>query len=362
MSRLDELPADQKATLQLLLRQGKSYQELAALLRLEPNAVRERALNALDALGPSTTDGLAPQRQDEVSDYLLGQQSASERAVTRAFLEGSAAGRSWARAVSAELRTVAGDALPEIPAEAAEVEEAFGALTARHEAHERQEQSSQIGGVLLLLGAAAIVAVLVVLIVGRLGDDDDGSASVDDTPAVAQADTASTASTPAAANQDAAAEALKDLEAEIDLTNTGSNSIAKAFLLNPGGKRVLGIDGTNFPPTDKTFNYAVWLYTSADKAVRLGFAPPVAASGDAKGRLQTGADPAQIEQEAKSLKDAGQKAEALATAKAIRSALSGFFDYEEVIITKEPVGQDSSKPGTIVVSGPITKAKAPAGG
>ena len=51
MARVDDLPADQKAVIQLLLKQGKTYDELAALLRLDGAGVRDRALDALDALG-----------------------------------------------------------------------------------------------------------------------------------------------------------------------------------------------------------------------------------------------------------------------------------------------------------------------
>lgn len=349
MSRLDELPADQKATLQLLLKQGKSYGELATLLRLEPGAVRERALNALDALGPDAADGLTPQRQDELSDYLLGQQTASARAATRTFLEGSAAGRAWARVVSTQLRPLAGDALPEIPAEAAEVEEAFGALSARHEARERQEQSSKVGGVLLLLGAAAIVAVLVVLVVSRLGGDDDTETSADDSPTATQADTGTGTGTTADPNG--------GIELQIPMSSTKSDALAAGFVLKQGSGRVLGINGQNFPATDgKSFNYAVWLYSSPSKAVRLGFVGTgVAATGADKGRLVTGADPDQIEQAAKSITNAKEKAAAIATARQIRAALKDLYSYKELIITREPAGQDSRTPGTIVVSGPIVK-------
>ena len=40
MSRLDALPADQKSVLQLLLRQGKGYDDLSGLLRLDADEVR----------------------------------------------------------------------------------------------------------------------------------------------------------------------------------------------------------------------------------------------------------------------------------------------------------------------------------
>jgi len=115
MTPIDDLAPDQRAVLQLLIKQGKEYAELAALLRISPAAVRDRAVSALDALGPRDGAPLAAERRAEVTDYLLGQQSASERQATREFLEGSAAGRAWARTVAGELRPLGGDALPEIP-------------------------------------------------------------------------------------------------------------------------------------------------------------------------------------------------------------------------------------------------------
>ena len=52
MARFDDLPADQKAVLQLVLRQGRTYGEIAGLLKISTEAVRDRALTALDAIGP----------------------------------------------------------------------------------------------------------------------------------------------------------------------------------------------------------------------------------------------------------------------------------------------------------------------
>ena len=43
MTRLDQLPPDQRAALSLLLRQQKSYAEVAALLGISEQAIRERA-------------------------------------------------------------------------------------------------------------------------------------------------------------------------------------------------------------------------------------------------------------------------------------------------------------------------------
>ena len=44
MSRLDDLHQDQRAALSLLLRQGKSYAEVASLLGIEQRAVHARAM------------------------------------------------------------------------------------------------------------------------------------------------------------------------------------------------------------------------------------------------------------------------------------------------------------------------------
>lgn len=359
MSRFDDLPADQKATLQLLLKQGKSYDELATLLRLDSTAVRERALNALDALGPENTAGLSPEHQDEISDYLLGQQSASGRAATRAFLEGSASGRAWARTIATQLRPLAGADLPEIPAEPAEVEKAFDALGPRPQARERQEQSSRVGGILFLLGVAAVVAILVVLVVSRLGGGDDKTdAQVDGTPAATQADTtastASTASTATPAVCNASTDPNGCIETQIPMTSTKSNALATAFILKQNGERILGINGQAFAANDpKQFNYAVWLYTSPQKAFRLGFVGGgVAASGAEKGRLITGADPAAI---AKAGTTAAEKRANKATATSLRAALRNFYSYKEIVVTREPAGKDSKTPGPIVVSGRIVK-------
>ena len=116
MARLDQLPPDQRAVLQLLLKQGKSYGEIASVLKIERSAVKARAHDALAALGPEDAD-LSEDRRDEIGDHLLGQQDTGQQAATRSFLEGSPAGRAWARVVASELRDLAPDRLPEIPGE-----------------------------------------------------------------------------------------------------------------------------------------------------------------------------------------------------------------------------------------------------
>ncbi len=71
MPSLDNLPGDQRAVLQMVLRRGRSYDEIARLLSLDRAAVRERAQIALDAIGPHAE--VAPEQQHRIADYLLGQ-------------------------------------------------------------------------------------------------------------------------------------------------------------------------------------------------------------------------------------------------------------------------------------------------
>lgn len=338
MSRVDDLPAHQKATLQLLLKQGKSYDELGSMLNLAPSAVRERALDALDALGPDTATGLAPARQDEISDHLLGQQRTAQRAATRTFLEGSEAGRAWAQAVADALAPMASGALPEIPAASAAgpPDEPGDVLTAEAPADAHLEPSSRLGGMLLLVGGAVVFVVLVALVVSRLFGDDAAERTATDRPASTQDGTGTAAST--------ATGPEGGVESQIAMTSTTSKAVAAAFIVQQPTGRQLAINGQDFPPTDKTFNYAVWLTKPPSTAVRLGYVGGgVKGSGTDKGRLVTGANPDQIE---------ATDPKAAAT---IRTALKDLYDYQQIIITREPAGADSTTPGATVVSGAIVR-------
>lgn len=267
MSRIDDLPADRRAVLQLLLKQGKSYDDLASLLRIEPQTVRERARDALDRLGPVDGAGLSTTDQDEVADYLLGQQSASERAATRELLESSAPGRAWARVVSGELRALAGDALPEIPAEGAEVDEAFGALEARKAARVRQAKSSRLGGVLLLGAIGLAVAFVIVFVIS--GNDDNGGKTAGTTSSAASASTTGTTST------------TPQVLGQVNLNPTkGSNSkaIAAITLVRQGDEIDILFQGQHIPPNQKGDVYALWAISTQGVA-RLGFTPRVKANG-----------------------------------------------------------------------------------
>jgi hypothetical protein len=55
MAALDSLPGDQRAVLQLVLGRGRSYDEIARLLSIDPDAVRERAHPRSGAEWPSSS-------------------------------------------------------------------------------------------------------------------------------------------------------------------------------------------------------------------------------------------------------------------------------------------------------------------
>jgi len=119
MSRLDALPPDQHAALALLLRQQKTYAEVAELLRISEPAIHDRAHAALAVLAPQQARALTAAQRAEVGDFLLGQvRDIAELEATRSHLASSVATRAWARAVAAELAPLSDRPLREIPAEA----------------------------------------------------------------------------------------------------------------------------------------------------------------------------------------------------------------------------------------------------
>lgn len=308
MARFDDLPADQKAVLQLVLRQGRTYSEIAGLLKISTEAVRDRALTALDAVGPTGLPDFDDDLQDDVGDYLLGQQSASARATTREQLEGSQSARDWARGVATELRTagVAGeDALPEIPTDPAEVDEAFDALHARRAARADQARSSRLGGMLIIAAVLLVVVGGVLILTGVIGDSDDDGSSKDAATPTQTSTVATTAS----------------VEQQINLTppNGAKKPLGVANIVSQDGQRALAVVGQDLPASG---HYVLWV-RAGTKSKFLGFFPPVTGSGADKGRLQ-----------------------------GLVAAPSDLASYTEMLVTREP-GSTPKQPTTIILKGSL---------
>src|SRR3954463_10704809 len=115
MSGIEDLPAEERAVLQLALRSDRPFHELAGVLELDEAEMRRHAHAALAALGPDDAAGLEPPRRDEISDWLLGPQSAEQRAGTERFVAGSAPARAWARVIADRLRGLGAQRVPDIP-------------------------------------------------------------------------------------------------------------------------------------------------------------------------------------------------------------------------------------------------------
>jgi hypothetical protein len=264
MASPDSLDDGQRAVLQLLLRRGKSYDELAVMLKTDSIGVRKRARGAVAALAPDGSD-IAPARRDEIADYLLGQQSASQRAATREYLESSAPGRAWARAASTALAPLGGDALPDIPAEREEVAQAFDALARRTARQAEVLRSSKLGTRLLIAGAGVVVGIVIILALGLGGGDDPESAATTPSPT----------STSAAVQTTPSGDRYQIVAQGTLLAPEGGDADAKGqvaiFRFPESNQYRFGLQATGLTPSRQGSAYGVWLYSSDDKKEFLGF-------------------------------------------------------------------------------------------
>jgi hypothetical protein len=116
MATLDQLPAEQRAIVELVVQRGRSYDALADVLQVPADRVRELARDALSELSPRTASRVDPDRRGQVADYLLGQQSASESSETRDYLKRSETARAWALSLLDSLDPLyANGAQPAVP-------------------------------------------------------------------------------------------------------------------------------------------------------------------------------------------------------------------------------------------------------
>ena len=291
MSRLDELPPDQRAALSLLIAQHKSYAEVATMLAIPEQAVHDRAHAALAVLAPQLARQLAPGRREEIGDYLLGQQlSAADSQRTRTFLSASPPAREWAQAIAAELAPIAGGSLPELPpavpggapgiapAGPAGVPPAGGETLAHAAAAAAEaartpappgapgtpggarQPSSRAGGAILLVAIVAAIVVAVVLLTGGGSSKHTGTTS---TKAAASAKTTGTKTGPA-------------VTARIIMRSPSrrSRAIGAVEILQESGRRAFYIAAENLPATNGFF-YAIWLYNSPSSHEPLSRAPAV---------------------------------------------------------------------------------------
>jgi hypothetical protein len=292
MAHIDDLPADQRAVLELVLRRGRSYDEIAQLLSIDRAGVRQRALAAFDALGPKTR--VAADRRALIADYLLSALPGQVAGEVRDHLESSAGERAWARAVASELQELSDGPLPEIPSNGSgpQAEDAQSRSAGRSKvsaAHKpvaevpaavamsngspREPRSgrpvSRVGGAVLLGVGAAVAIALVLVFVVFTGSDNHKH------PATAAHGGTTTRATTAASSA--------KLISRITLTPPagGRSPVGLAEVISLQGKTGVAIAAQGLaanrksPPND----YAVWLYNSPTSSEIVGFAAAVTSNG-----------------------------------------------------------------------------------
>lgn len=251
------LAPDQRAVLELVLRQGRSYGELSELLAIPERDVRERADAGVRAVAGEPPAGVDSGR---IADWLLGQQPEAEAERTRAAVVGNPHARNWAARAAmhlAELGGTVADVPPgDEPAEAPaprprEVREEPAPAPA---AALGVPRSSRLGGALLIGALVLAVGGALYLILGR-GDDDEPQATA---PASESAATA----TPTATGSD------------IVLQGPDGSSAAGLMRLirREDGAVQFAIAAQDVPANKGKEVYAVWFTREGGTPRRLGFA------------------------------------------------------------------------------------------
>lgn len=361
MGSIEDLPADQRAVLQMVIHRGRSYDEIASVLSIDRSAVRQRALDACFALTPEHIEP-GPERA-LVTDYLLGQLPAQVAEQVFGYLEAAQADRDWARAVSDELVPLALRPLPEVPVGAAhgadgpdptydepappaqpapESSAAEPAAARRHEPEPvepaaqptpprrprepRPAPGRRRGGRLpALLGGLGALFVAVIVVVFVIGNGSPASKKPPSStgPGVSNplttttaTDTGTTTSTTATTPQ---------ILAALNLTSPvgDTQTLGVAQVIREAGVVGIVIDAQGVPANSAHNAYGVWLSNSAADNEFVGFVPNLVTRN---GRLAT---------EGKLPANAAH--------------------FKHLLITLE-TQQHPSTPGEVVLSGPFREA------
>ena len=308
MATFDQLSPEQRAIVELVLRQGKTYTELADMLNLPEPRVRELARDALVELAPVSVRGVEEDWRGQLADYVLGQQAGPEATATKGHLRRSEAARSWARSLLDSLEQFyANGSVPAIP-EGERGRAARRPAAAKEPKTPRSRPAWNITDPVmrrrLLAGAAALALVLLAVLIwpiGLLTGDDDETSSADTAEPAAQ--------TGANQGQQAA--------------NEGPAGIA--VVLERSGKKQLLVQAAKLSPSGQSEGYYVWLYNSQGDAKSLG----------------------------------GQVTDQQGNYQALGDLPSDFSDYRFIDITRQQVGRDANikHSGESVLRGPMPKLR-----
>jgi hypothetical protein len=367
-SAFDRLAPDQRAAVELVLRQGRSYGELADMLGMPEETIRARARNGLTGLAP---DLVPPARVGEIADWLLGQQSEAHAARTRALVLADPAAQAWAATVAETLRGApGGESVPALPtapdqdvarvngtraggndgARAAHAGGAAGAGAARageaaggddgaaagdavdtfaaaglggdgpprtpaSRGDDAAGGSSRLGGALLIGSAVILVAAVLVFVFTRGSDEPDSTAET--------AATATATATPTPTATQSANDILLKGPA-------GSKAVGlmRLFQANDGTVR-FAVAATGVAPNEAGERYSLWLRKDSGEAQLLG---DVQKAVGENGEL-TAAGPGNAD---------------------VDKFPQWFADYDTILVTLD--GKGAKEPGKVILSGDLPNA------
>jgi len=278
MATFDQLPAEQRAILELVIQRHQSYADLATMLGMPTARVRQLAREALTDLSARSAARVDPDWRGQVADYLLGQQTGPEGTATRGHLKRSEPARLWSLSLLDSLDHLYDERdLPVIPegeaaaAPARERErpplrERAAPLRERKPLRERARaerptkplstDAETIVRRRRIAGAAAAATALLFLLlvwpVGLLtGDDDDGgsgdggSEQADDQP--------------------------RPLGQLLLRPQSGEKGVGIGLILESDeGERTLLVQARGLRRTREGQAYEVWLFNSQDDATSMG--------------------------------------------------------------------------------------------
>jgi hypothetical protein len=298
VATFDQLPADQRAIIELVLKRGRSYDALSDMLGMPEARVRELAREALTHLAPVTAGRVDPEWRDQVADYVLGQQTGPESAATKGHLRRSEAARAWltslidsldqlyANGSRPELPELDGErprarekrernlaVVPDQPKEEAKPDKPEAKKPATKPARRIEFSRTLVGGVIVALAAV----VLVLILTGVIGGSDDGGGG--------KKTTSTSAGNPG--SDTTAANAQAKVLGELELKPTalaGKDSVGVVQIVQNGQKTQVAIRA-KLPPLKADHAYQVWLYNSKTDVVSLG-----ARRADAQGNFTGVAD------------------------------------------------------------------------
>jgi Sigma-70, region 4 len=265
MATFDQLSAEKRAIVELVLRQGKPYGELAGMLGMPETRVRELARDALIELAPVTAAGVEEDWRGQLADYVLGQQVGPEATATKGHLRRSEPARAWARSLLDSLEQLyPNGSLPAIPdgdrGARRRASRPGGGAPVPAAAELSPDARAAIRRRRLTAAAGAVAAlVLIAVLVWPVGVLTGG----EDEPASDQA------SEGASRNQGVSAQT----RGQALIATQGSET----------GRPQIIVTASGLPPTTDRSAYQVWLYNSKQDRKSIG-----AQVTDAQGTLQAG--------------------------------------------------------------------------